>query len=407
VLVGLFFLRFYHVLLGLWGKWREPSWSHGYLIPLFSLWFLYVRRHKLKDLAARRATQSAALRVVQWTGLLFVAGGMALDFVCSYYLQTTYGRYLGMLVAVFGLVLFLGGWQLMRQAWVSVVFLVFMLPVPYQYYERVAAPLQELAARTSVTTLNVAQVGARREGTVIKIPMPQSDTHGKPILDAAGERVIRDEPLNVAEACAGLRLLTAFIALGVAFAYISEKPMWQRLTLILSTVPIAVFCNVVRVVGTGFLYRFVHRDTAKGFLHDFAGIVMLLVAMVMLMAVSAVLGRLSGGRKEAPADEAVLSNELLRRLSRLPAMAGGIALVVAAALLAGVLRARLAGWPVVTALVAATAVGVCAVGLYERSRRIGGRARPLLYAGFGMGVAAVLAAVAGLTVLLVRSGNVA
>lgn len=281
VLSGLFFVRFFHVLYSLWNRWRDPNWGHGYLVPLFSLWFLYIRRHKLKKLSLKRS----------WTGLVILIIGMVIEFWAMFFLRFDYGRYMGLLISVFGLVLFLGGWGLMRHAWVSVLFLIFMMPVPHRIYERAASPLQGLAARASVATLNVCQVDAKRRGTVIQIPMPVKDKFGKPVLDVTGKQLIKIEPLNVAEACAGLRLLVAFIALGVAFAYLSDKPVWQRLVLIGSTVPIAVFCNMVRVSGTGLLFRFWHRDAAKGFYHEFAGWVMLLVAMVILFGLSSLMGK--------------------------------------------------------------------------------------------------------------------
>ena len=281
VLAGLFSLRFFHVLYSLWNRWRDPNWSHSYLVPLFSLWFLYIRRHKLKNLPLKRS----------WTGIVILVIGMVIEFWAMFFLRFDYGRYMGLLVSVFGLVLFLGGWGLMRHAWVSVLFLIFMMPVPASIYERAASPLQELAARASVTTLNVCQIDAKRRGTVIQIPMPVKDKEGNPVLDMTGKPLIKIEPLNVAEACAGLRLLVAFIALGVAFAYLSDKPVWQRLVLIGSTVPIAVFCNMVRVSGTGLLFRFVHRDMAKGFYHEFAGWVMLLVAMAILFGLSSLMGK--------------------------------------------------------------------------------------------------------------------
>jgi exosortase len=91
-----------------------------------------------------------------------------------------------------------------------------------------------------------------------------------------GQRL--EPPLNVAEACSGMRLLMAFLALGVAMAYLHYRPAWQRIVLLASTIPIAIFCNIVRVTVTGFIHIFVHPKYAQGIYHDILGLAMLPLA---------------------------------------------------------------------------------------------------------------------------------
>ena len=108
-----------------------------------------------------------------------------------------------------------------------------------------------------------------------------------PELEATANGVVIDvlykgkamEPgLDVAEACAGMRLLMAFVALGVVMAYVHERPLWQRIILLASTVPIAIFCNIVRVAATGFIYVLIHPKYAQGIYHDMLGLAMLPLA---------------------------------------------------------------------------------------------------------------------------------
>jgi exosortase len=84
--------------------------------------------------------------------------------------------------------------------------------------------------------------------------------------------------LNVAEACSGMRLLMAFLALGVAMAYLHYRPLWQRLVLLASTIPIAIFCNFVRVTVTGFIFVLIHPRYTQGIYHDALGLAMLPLA---------------------------------------------------------------------------------------------------------------------------------
>ncbi len=108
-----------------------------------------------------------------------------------------------------------------------------------------------------------------------------------PELEATASGVVIDvfykdqhlEPaLNVAEACSGMRLLMAFLALGVAMAYLHYRPMWQRIVLLVSTIPIAIFCNIVRVTVTGFIYILIHPKYTQGIYHDTLGLLMLPLA---------------------------------------------------------------------------------------------------------------------------------
>jgi exosortase/archaeosortase family protein len=75
-----------------------------------------------------------------------------------------------------------------------------------------------------------------------------------------------------------MRLVMAFVALGVAMAYLHERPVWQRIILLVSTVPIAIFCNVVRVTLTGFIYVLIDPRYAQGIYHDMLGMAMLPLA---------------------------------------------------------------------------------------------------------------------------------
>jgi exosortase len=87
-----------------------------------------------------------------------------------------------------------------------------------------------------------------------------------------------EPPLDVAEACSGMRLLMAFLALGVAMAYLHYRPLWQRIILLASTIPIAIICNTMRVIVTGFIYVLIHPRYTQGIYHDLLGIAMLPLA---------------------------------------------------------------------------------------------------------------------------------
>jgi len=98
--------------------------------------------------------------------------------------------------------------------------------------------------------------------------------------------------LNVAEACSGMRLLMAFLALGVAMAYLEYRPVVHRLVLVGSTIPIAIFCNMLRVLITGLIHIFVGPQYASCTMHTLLGLLILLVAFGLYGLLAWIMNRL-------------------------------------------------------------------------------------------------------------------
>jgi exosortase len=182
----------------------------------------------------------------------------------------------GMVITLFGTVLTLCGWRVMRVAWFPILFLICAIPWPGLFYSKVAMPLQELAAQVAVGVLNVCGVDATQGGTKIFMSQP-----GKP-----------DRTLNVAEACAGMRSLMTFISVGGAVGFLSHRPLWQKLIILFSAIPIAIFCNVMRVSGQGLLDHYVSEKFSESFAHQFVGLVMLMPAFFLILLVGWVLDQL-------------------------------------------------------------------------------------------------------------------
>jgi exosortase len=172
------------------------------------------------------------------------------------------------MIAILGAaVLFLGGWRLVKYAWLPVGFLAFAVPLPQRYYFAFTMPMRLFAARVTTALPNlVSGLEATAHGVVIDVIYK-------------GQQL--EPPLDVAEACSGMRLLMAFLALGVAMAYLHYRPIWQRIVLLASTIPIAIFCNIIRVTATGFIYILIHPKYAQGIYHDFLGMAMLPLAFAL------------------------------------------------------------------------------------------------------------------------------
>jgi exosortase len=263
VLTALICAVFWPNLVRLWGKtnpfYGEPNWGHSMCIPVIGLYYLYVNRDAL--LAAPRRTS--------WTGALIAVSGLLLFGYGIWPGQNDFVKDFGMVVTLFGIVLMLCGWSVMKIAWFPIVFLVCGIPWPGLVYSWVAGPLQQLAAGVAVDVLQVTGVRAFANGTKICVY-----GHGD---------VMRT--LNVAEACAGLRSLMTFISVAAAVAFLSDRMLWQKLIIVVSAVPIAIFCNVMRVAGQGLLDHYVSEQLSENFAHQFVGMVMLVPAFVLILAV--------------------------------------------------------------------------------------------------------------------------
>lgn len=249
------------IILG--NRWQEDNWQHGFLMPLFSLYLLYAKRHEL--FAARR-------RPCIW-GLVLMALAMLLE--VAGFSFNHYTAHFGMLLMAFGLVLYVGGPGVIRVTWVPIWFLLIAMPLPGQVYNILAYHFQEFAAAGAVIVLKTFGAVVTVEGSSMKL-VSFSGNHWD---------------LTVAEACSGVRSMMAYVALGAAFAFLEDRPVWQRAVLVLVTVPVAIVTNLLRVVITCYMYLIDRKDLGDGFMHFLTGLLMLIPALLLMMGVLWVINR--------------------------------------------------------------------------------------------------------------------
>ncbi|MFI4911427.1 MAG: exosortase/archaeosortase family protein [Sedimentisphaeraceae bacterium JB056] len=254
----LFCALFWNNIVDTVGTWaHDDSWSHGFLIPVFSLYLIYRRKDNILSIETRPS----------------VIGLMAMIFLVIFYifnivqLRYAYGEPLLMIATLGSVILFMCGWRLIIHLWLPVAYLFFAIPVPTRLYRELTIPLRHIASQFATAFLNL-------------VPDLQATARGV-IIDVIYKGEALDSALDVAEACSGMRLLMAFLALGVAMAYLHERPFWQKIILVLSTVPIAVICNIVRVTITAFIHIFIGAEYAKGIYHDTLGLLMLPLAFAL------------------------------------------------------------------------------------------------------------------------------
>lgn len=264
-----FVALFWSTLRSLSDRWiNDPDWSHGLIIPLFSVYLAYQKWDQIK-----RSPLIAA-----WLGLPILLLSVAL-YVFNH---TPWGMLMGglqayfMLGALLGVIILLCGLPVMRYAWLPWAYLLFAIPLPRGIYFALTDPLRRFAATAAsgllmlIPNLNIERAGS----------MLEYEYQGQ-----FGQ-------IGVADACSGMRSTITLCALGVAIAYVTDRSWWQRLILIAACVPIAVFCNLIRVLVTCVLHIFVDPKYAEGTAHTMLGLAVLLLAFGLFSGLGWILNNL-------------------------------------------------------------------------------------------------------------------
>lgn len=238
---------------------KDDNYSHGFLVPVIAGYFLWQSWPELKE------------RLVKPDGLGLVVIILGLLQLTVAWLGTEYFTMRSSLIVLLaGMVLYWFGREVLTGMALPLGYLIFMVPIPYIIYDAFAFPLKLFITKASVGFLKMIGVVVLREGNIIMLPTTT---------------------LEVADACSGTRSLMSLLALAVAYAFFTQTGTAKRWVLIASAVPIAILTNALRVIVTGILAQWWGAKAAEGFFHEFAGLVVFALAMVLLVAEGALLRR--------------------------------------------------------------------------------------------------------------------
>jgi exosortase len=259
------------LVMSYWGAfiYLYTTWSRGedygycFLVPPFAAFLLWYRRDMMVPLPERRS----------WWGLVFLVLCGALRWARVWFAMEVLEP-LSLVPLFTGLVVLLAGWQGLRWAWPSLVMLLFMYPLPGRYQFGLRYELQYAATAASAFLLQ---------------------SMGIPVPDPAGGTtiVLPSGPLAVEEACSGLRMLMLFFTACVGAAFVVRAPLWQRIAIVVSGIPIAVLSNILRITMTGVVQELFSLEAeATGRVHDFAGLLMMPLALLFIWGEVTLLQRL-------------------------------------------------------------------------------------------------------------------
>jgi len=249
------------VVAGMAAEWAEfPSLSHGFAVPLIAAYLLWHRRHLLAQAPVEGTAFGLPLLILA-LGMLVLGSLVGEPFVAR----------LSLPLALFGTVLFLMGPQIVREAWLGIAYLVFMIPLPYVALQALTYRSQLFDAGLTATALGWLGVPVLREGVMLHLP---------------------NITLEVAADCSSVPAVAALLALGAAYSQMQVRPTWVRVALTLSAVPLALLSNIVRLIVTSLGAYYVGPIVLENVIHKFSGTTVFLATVVLLVALDALLTRI-------------------------------------------------------------------------------------------------------------------
>ncbi|MBL8746994.1 MAG: exosortase/archaeosortase family protein [Phycisphaerae bacterium] len=248
------------------------DWGHAYVVPLVSGWAVWSKRAEIGRLKPE----------AYWPGF----GVMLLGIVTYVYFTTGYSNHM---FQGFSLILSLAG--LLLLVFGPRVFPIFVFPLGYLGF---AVTISEMIMLKVTWGLKLA--ASQGAWALLNLVGIDTDLKGNN-LEVYHNGVMT--PLNVADACSGMRMVVAFIALAAAVAFLSCRQWWQRIAVILLAVPVAVSMNVARVAVLGAATLF-NTNLASGGAHTLIGTLLLVPAFFIFMGCVWLLQRLDPERSAAP-----------------------------------------------------------------------------------------------------------
>ena len=247
VLIG-FVWSYWPNLVDLWNIWQQSDeYSSGLLVPFIAVYILWSRR---EDLVKCRLKPSV------WGLFAFIAA-QAFRLFGLFFMYGSAER-VSCVLSIAALVLMLSGWKIFRKVLSILVFLCLMLPLPRSIHYAVMLPLQSWATTSAVFCLEVLGYHVIQEGNIIHL---------------------NGTTVAVAEACNGLRMIMAFFVIGGLVILLMKRPWPQKLIVLVSTLPIALFCNSVRLTITAIAFTMLEGEYWEKIFHDFGGYAMMPMAL--------------------------------------------------------------------------------------------------------------------------------
>ena len=255
---GLLLLCYGPILYRMGVQWAtDDDMGHGFFVPVVAGFIVWQRRASLPLVQCQPNGWGLALVILAAFQVLVANLGAEL-----------FTARLAFLIALFGVLLYLGGTAFVRALLLPLLLLLFMIPIPQIVYARLTLGLQMLASQLGETLIGWMGIPVIRTGNLLELP---------------------SQTLNIVDACSGIRSLLSLLFLSQVYAYFTEKRIWIRWALLFATVPIAIAANAIRVAITGLLSE-MDTKLAQGSYHEMEGYIVFAVALIALVATHRLIG---------------------------------------------------------------------------------------------------------------------
>jgi exosortase len=241
----------------------DEDMGHGFFVPIVAGFIVWQRRGIL--LAMPRQPNGWGLFLVIFAAFEALVATLGAELFTAR---------LAFIIALWGVILYLGGKEWIKALLFPLILLLFMIPIPAIIYAQLTLRLQMLASHLGELLIGMMGIPVLRVGNTLQLP---------------------SQTLDVAEACSGIRSLLSLAFLSLVYAYFTDKRVWMRWALLIATIPIAIGANGIRVATTGLLSE-VNPKFASGIYHESEGYIVFVVALVALIATHRIINLLARQR---------------------------------------------------------------------------------------------------------------
>jgi len=240
--------------------WEREAYSYCWLIPPLVLFLIWLKRDELTSLPAEPS----------WTGLAPIGLG-----IIFFWLGELGGEYFTQYISIWlilvGICLLHLGWQKLKVIGFALFFILTMFPLPNFINTRIMLQLRLISSKLGVAMIQVYGLPVVRQGNIIDLGFTK---------------------LQVVDACSGLHSLISLLVLCLLLVYFFKDHIWKRTVLLLSSIPLAIFTNSMRIAMTAILFKYFGVGVAEGFFHGFSGLLIFAICIPVLLFEMKVLEKL-------------------------------------------------------------------------------------------------------------------
>ena len=259
IFISILGLFYYNTIGWLIGSWlHNEYYSHGFLVPLISCYIVWSMKKELA-MTEKKPSQSGLA--------LFVAGIILHGIGVMWTVRFLSG--LSLILTISGIILYLYGWDILNKLKFPLLFLIFMIPLPF--VDMIAPPIQTISAIASSHMANIVGLPVERVGLVLSIP--------------AGS-------FEVGLPCSGMNSIVSLLTIGTIFAFMLEGSNLMKFTILASSIPLALGGNIMRITSVLEVANIFGQEAAMKYFHDFSSLLLFSVALCGLFLVGRCFGRL-------------------------------------------------------------------------------------------------------------------